>query len=421
MIAGLAAIIVLGGSLWRQLSGSSRVVHHPQNNALPETKKMGGAVGGSGGGRLDGTGGSKRTNRKQERQQLQQAVIVPRQDRCAVCLYGLPRAFESLVLPSLRENVIRPNARYGCDYFVHYYNASDEKAGRSGLGGRLDPDQIRKLESAVETITEMSGGPPRRPVTLFRAESDKEFWDKHGALVEKVRSTKDAAGQYVYYPWKALTYRHPFTTDNILRMWHSIQESWDLMKSHSQKAGVEYTRVAMLRSDVLYITPIDIWDKAPGGVRDHDNQVAVIPSFGRHPVSDRLIYGPSRAVEVWAAQRFQRMEDHVQWTLKNDPGWGLHSERFVERALLEPIRKLGYSIVEHPTLCFFRARADESVWITDCDGPDPKVTAPTVTQALGSNVREKVEALLSRKCHGVTSQRRPIVTALDCSMNPPKA
>jgi hypothetical protein len=184
---------------------------------------------------------------------------------------------------------------------------------------------------------------------------------------------------------------------------------------------VEYTRVAMLRSDVLYVTPVDVWEKAPGGVRDDDNRVAVIPAFGRYPVSDRLIYGPSKAVEVWAAQRFQRMEEHVQWILKNNPGWGLHPETFVQRALLDPIREMGYEVVEHPTLCFFRARADESVWITDCDGQgNPKVTAPTVPQALGSNVTGTVEALLSRKCHGVTTQRQPLkYTALDCSNKDP--
>ena len=47
--------------------------------------------------------------------------LIP-QHRCAICLFGLPRAFESLVLPSLVKNVVRPNARHGCDYFVHYYN-----------------------------------------------------------------------------------------------------------------------------------------------------------------------------------------------------------------------------------------------------------------------------------------------------------
>jgi hypothetical protein len=61
------------------------------------------------------------------------------------------------------------------------------------------------------------------------------------------------------------------------------------------------------------------------------------------------------------------------------------------------------------------------VWITDCDGPDPAVTAPSVTQALGGDARGRVEKLLGRKCHGVTHQRRPVVTALDCAKDGPLA
>ena len=158
----------------------------------------------------------------------------------------------------------------------------------------------------------------------------------------------------------------------------------------------------------MYMTPIDVWEKAPG-VRDTDNQVAVIPAFGKYPISDRLIYGPAPAVQIWAAQRFERMEAHVQWILKHYPGWGLHSERFVKHALLEPIQKLGFGVVEHKTLCFFRARVDESVWISDCS-----VSGVT---ALGKNVREKVEQVLRRKCGKIS--RRGALSELDCSKQPP--
>jgi hypothetical protein len=39
-------------------------------------------------------------------------------DRCAINLFGLPRAFRSLTLPSLIKNVIELNA--DCDYFVRH-------------------------------------------------------------------------------------------------------------------------------------------------------------------------------------------------------------------------------------------------------------------------------------------------------------
>jgi hypothetical protein len=383
--------VVVAGSFWSQVYLSSRISQHnvPAGKNQKKPRDAGGA-----------------------QQQHHEAVIVPRQDRCAICLYGLPRAFDSLVMPSLKGNVIQVNAHHGCDYFVHYYNQTDEQGGRSGSGGTIHPDEIRKLEAEVEWTTEMYGGPPRRPVTLFASETPDDFWKKRGPLVEKVRTVKDSEGRYLYYPWKAMTYRHPHTTDNILKMWHSIQGSWELMQSHAAQAGIDYNRVAMLRSDVVYATPIDVWQKPSTGQKDYDNHVAVIPGFSKHPISDRLVYGPSRAVAIWAAQRFDRMEDHVRWTLANDPGWGLHSERFVMRALLEPIKKLGYDVEEHPTMCFLRARADESVWTDDCDA---RFSLPSISNALGTNVRERVETVIGRKCHGVNKQRQPKVLALNCS------
>jgi hypothetical protein len=57
----------------------------------------------------------------------------PPEERCAINLFGLPRSFQSLVLPSFIENVIWPNAAHNCDYFVHYFNLTQEAAGRSGI------------------------------------------------------------------------------------------------------------------------------------------------------------------------------------------------------------------------------------------------------------------------------------------------
>lgn len=67
------------------------------------------------------------------------------------------------------------------------------------------------------------------------------------------------------------------TVDNIVKMWHSIEQVWNLMEQHAQQAHITYDRVAMLRSDVVYMTPIDIWDTGTWGTVDQHNQVAVIP------------------------------------------------------------------------------------------------------------------------------------------------
>jgi hypothetical protein len=352
----------------------------------------------------------------------------PPDERCAINLFGLPRAFQSLVLPTLLQNVIRPNAAHNCDYFVHYYNLTQEEPGRSGHGGHLNPSEILLLEQHVQN--EAPAG-QRRPNVVFLADQEEDFWKRYDTLIQKTRNTKDGKGKFLYYPWKAKTYTHPVTVDNILKMWHSIQSAWLLMERHAAMDNVKYTRVAMLRSDVIYATLIDIYQldnnsnnnnnnsnnhtASTAASIDHENRFAVVPAFGKHPVSDRIIYGPHAAVKIWAAERFSRLEEHVQSILKNDPGWGMHSERFLDHTIFPAIRKLGIGIHEHPHLCFFRARVDESVWVSDCDGVK-KVAAPTIAQYLGPDKKGLVERLIGRQCGQITKFTQS-VRSLDCKSN----
>jgi hypothetical protein len=129
-------------------------------------------------------------------------------------------------------------------------------------------------------------------------------------------------------------------------------------------------------------------------------------------VSDRIIYGPHAAVKIWAAERFSRLEAHVQSILKNDPGWGMHSERFLDHTIFPAIRKLGIDIHEHPHMCFFRARADESVWVSDCDGIE-KVAAPTIAEHMEHDKKGLVEKLIGRQCGEITKFTQS-VRSLDC-------
>ena len=71
---------------------------------------------------------------------------------CAILLFGLPRAFEEYVLPSLIQNVIIPNVQYHCDYYMHYYHIDGETASRSGHGGKIDPDKVWLLQDAIEEV-----------------------------------------------------------------------------------------------------------------------------------------------------------------------------------------------------------------------------------------------------------------------------
>ena len=65
---------------------------------------------------------------------------------CAINLYGLPRSFESLFLPSLVEHVVRPNAQYEF-YFIHYNNLEKEPPGRLNGGGSDQMLQLKVVSS----------------------------------------------------------------------------------------------------------------------------------------------------------------------------------------------------------------------------------------------------------------------------------
>ena len=332
----------------------------------------------------------------------------PPQERCAIAFWGLPRAFESLVLPSLVQNVIRPNAQYECDYFVHFYELDQEAGGRSGGGGTLNVKEIYQLEQAVHNEHEkmqqfqQAGRRKTKPLVEFTFDKEEDFWTRYKSLLDKIHDTKDDKGKPLYFPFKALTYQFPTTIDNIIKMWHSIERAWDFMQESATSNHVQYTHIAMLRSDVLYMTSIDIMA--------HPNQ-AVIPGFGRHPVSDRIVIGPAKAVQIWAKGRFSRLDDHVEYMRKNEYGWGMQSERFMFYTLYPAMREVlpdpENAIYEDKEMCFFRARADESVWVSDCNVPNtPKQTEK----------RDLVAKILGRPCHGKGQQLpdRKAVKSLDC-------
>lgn len=303
---------------------------------------------------------------------------------CAILLFGLPRAFRSLVLPSLIRNVIPFN---DCDYYVHYYYQTEETAGRSGQGGSIDPNDIRQLEHAV--LTYGPNGRNRRVEFAFDTEDD--FWKRYGNLIEKIRNTK-VEGKYLYFPYKAKTYNHPTTTDNIIKMWHSIQSAWNLMESRQKQ---KYAKVAMIRSDVVYLTNLKL----------RDETTVTIPGFGRHPVSDRAIYGKYDAVRIWATQRLPRLDQHVQWIQQNDPGWGMHSERFMNYTIFPDMRDI---LKEDPHWCFLRARADESVWVRDCE-------ISALSSINVGNVRTAVETAIGRPCPGNITKITQRFRSLSCA------
>ena len=63
----------------------------------------------------------------------------------------------------------------------------------------------------------------------------------------------------------------------------------------------------------------------------------VVAAFDRYPVTAWVIYDPAEAVQIWAAERFSRLEQHIQYIYENYPGWDLHSAQFVKFALFPVI------------------------------------------------------------------------------------
>jgi hypothetical protein len=331
---------------------------------------------------------------------------------CSINLYGLPRKFKDLVLPSLVENVIKPNLRYRCDYFVHYYDRREERDYRgadAGRGGTIDPEEVKLLKEAVlDAHSEAAlhhvddDALTTTPSVHFLKETDGDFYRRYDPLLERIRTERGPDGNLLYMPLKEKTPFPNATIDNIIKMWHSQESVWRLMERNNPQK--HYSRVAMLRSDVMYVTPIDIYQN-PDHTMDHANEKAVIPDFSRFPVNDRMMYGPYDAVRIWAAGRFRRLKDHAESIASDEKtaGWGIHPERYLFLTIFPAIRDAGVDILSGgEDLCFLRVRSDASVRIGDC-GPD----------CVTDRNRKVVERLIGRPC--VFNTSNPEVTFLECN------
>ena len=250
-------------------------------------------------------------------------------DRCALNFYGLPRSFLHMTLPSVIENILIPNLPYDCDIYVHYHYKEAEAQSRSGDGGKLNPNEIFLLEEAMRQVGAHVLGATYRPIIRFANYTDEEFWKTHGALLNRTRTTFDDLGRNIYLPRPDPSYTNE-VTDNIIRMWHSQQKVFELMDETAQELEINYTRVAMFRSDVFFLTRIDILENGEGGI-DYENRKAVFPGFAKSPTNDRMVVGPYQGVRQWAIKRFILLNSHLVANTRISQKWGMHSEMFVFR------------------------------------------------------------------------------------------
>ncbi|KAL7575556.1 hypothetical protein ACA910_020132 [Epithemia clementina (nom. ined.)] len=324
--------------------------------------------------------------------------------RCALNFHGLPRAFRTRVLPSIVRNILVPNAMYICDVFVYYHHLEKEEGGRSGHGGDLDPDAVQLLRLAVQSVATLvsrktGGGEYLRPQqVVIQNFTNADFLERRGDILNKTRTTLDDRGRSIYVPYSA-GFTHE-TTDNVIRMWHVIQGAFEVMERTAKELGVSYVRVGVFRDDVFYATPIDIFQHPVNSKQphnrtiDHANKIAVFPGFALYPVNDRMFYGPYEAVKVYATKRFDLLDHHVQSRIGS--GSGMHPETFVEKTIFPWIENsTRVHIIPDATICFVRARADESLWINDCDTkyslpgvPSMRQTMTHVEETLGLQCQE---------------------------------
>jgi hypothetical protein len=325
-------------------------------------------------------------------------------DRCAILFYGLPRSFQKIVLPSIIKHVILVNRFYQCDYFVHFDVIAEEPAGRSGRGGHVHPTEIYLLRDQVQEAAKNL--PHYQPTILFCNSTEQDLWSERGDFLNKTRYDKREDGTFKYFPEEEL-FVYPTSTDNIVKMWHSQESVWNLMESHAKSQGIRYTRVAMLRSDVFFVTPIDI------NVH-HSNSTMnvptlVIPAFAKFPVNDRMAYGDYDVVRHWAKGRFANIERHLNITNHFKKRPGIHSEVFLNHTIFPMIREMGCKIEENLDICFLRSRSDQTIWLNDCGNS-------TENQRI-------VQDILDHPCQqldGKSPIRGPIprpVVELDCKEN----
>jgi hypothetical protein len=363
------------------------------------------------------------------------------QRHCAINLYGLPRGFKDYVLPSFTENIIKVNVPYHCDYFVHFFNKTEETSGRSGAGGSVDPSEVLLLKQAVENVyrNHSQYSTHTLPLVEFVSDTDDDFFRKRKNTLRSIQNYPQVHNTTTNPYYTTVSGYDDDTSLNIFKMWHSqtrVFERMDQVEATNGRVNQPvtlsyYSRVAMLRLDVVFMTPIDIYkvpndpspdqysvtSAVPGSswknplvepisnpnyyFYDLDNKHAVIPGFASFPINDRMIMGPYETVKIWATQRWHLHEEYICLITTNPNKFalrkfGLHDERMLAHLVIPLMRRQqGVQIMVDRNLYFSRVRADGSIWILDSPFAQARWREP-----------EKLQLLLQRNCTSFQSNTK---------------
>ena len=235
---------------------------------------------------------------------------------CALLFFGLAKHFNDIVYPSIQKYILNTNP--DCDIYAHTYDIKEITNPRN----KEDHTPVNPLE--VYSMT-------------------------NNVVIDTLESVSKAIDfDYYHKHYKQTNGVFPYSMDNSLKQWFSIQRVWESMPS-------KYKRVGLFRLDVLYTEPIDI-----------QNGDAVIPDFHHWGgINDRAFYGLYKWAKQWATARFKKLAIRS----KQENIYDMHAETFVKYLMRDvPI--------ELKPMCFKRVRATGEIK-NDCKPSVPKTNVET--------------------------------------------
>ena len=245
---------------------------------------------------------------------------------CALLFFGLAKHFNDIVYPSIQKYILNINP--DCDVYAHTYDIKEITNPRN----KEDHTPVNPLE--VYSMT------------------DNVILD----TLESVSKAIDFDYYHKHYKQKGGVF--PYSMDNSLKQWFSIQRVWESMPS-------KYKRVGLFRLDVLYTEPVNI-----------QNGDAVIPDFHHWGgLNDRGFYGLYKWAGQWATNRLKKLAIRS----KQDNIYDMNAEHFMKYMMRDVP-------VELKPMCFNRVRATGKIK-NDCK-PTLVATKPSITPVSANSIQK---------------------------------
>lgn len=298
---------------------------------------------------------------------------------CALLFFGLVVEFKSTVLPSIQKNIIGPNQH--CDIFLHTYNLTHVPKNPRG---RESGKSTTNVEDAYLLLAKYGGDVNADDHIVM--ESLDSFYRQRAEDINRTR-------QNYHTLWETFCC---ISHDNMIKQWNSIEGAWDLMRAHEKRMlsggltsdttigkndnahdNTYYKYVGLFRSDVFFMTPIEVSSGAK----------AIVPKFNSaYGYNDRMFVGTYEWAKVWAAKRFDFIPEFEEtYMLKPGdmpPVDGFHSEFFL-KTLLDHYK---VPVVRDTTICFMRIRTGPRILQNDCGEYPEFATVKKMAKYLPENI-----------------------------------